>query len=129
LPVILVLVLKLELELLVLEVRQAELGRRVRVANAPRRAACQLRVFAIVALVVGGLSVPKHGHDVGEHNTWSVVLVRVDKDAQALKVIRVAEDIALLAALAGHPHGEAIAIQLVFARDLELDFNLPVGCR
>jgi hypothetical protein len=36
----------------------------------------------------------------------------------------VAEDVAWLCALLGEPHGEAIAVEVALAGDLELEFNL-----
>lgn len=79
-------------------------------ADAARRAARELRVLAVAALVVGGLAVAEHGHDVGEDDAGSVVLVGVHEDAESVKVVRVTKDVTLLATLAGHPHGEAIAV-------------------
>lgn len=121
------LVLELELEALVLEVGQSHLGGDARVAETSGRAASQLRLLAVVVLVVGLLSVSKHGHDIGEDDAGAVVLVRVDENAQALELVGVAKDRSELASLLGDPHGEAIAIQLVLAMDLELDLDFPVG--
>lgn len=73
------------------------------------------------------MSVSKHGHDIGEDDAGAVVLVRVDENAQALELVGVAKDGSELASLLGDPHGEAIAIQLVLAMDLELDLDFPVG--
>lgn len=95
--------------------------------KAPGRATCQLRLLAIVVLVVARLSVSKHGHDVGEDNTGSVVLVRVDKDAQAFEFVRVPKDGAHLASLLRNPHGEAIAVELILSVDLEFNLDFPVG--
>lgn len=125
-PLILVLVLQVQLEVLVLEVREAHLGRDARMADAASRTASELAVLAVVVLVVRLLAVAVHRHDVGKHDARSVVLVRVDKDAQAFKVVDAAKDGAHLPALLGKPHGEAVAKELVFARNLKLDFNLPV---
>ena len=128
-PLVLVLVLQVQLEVLVLEVREAHLGRDAGMADAAGRAASELAVLAVVVLVVRLLAVAVHRHDVGEHDSRSVVLVRVDKDAQAVKVVDAAKDGAKLAALLGNPHGEAVAKELVLSGDLELDFNLPVRGR
>lgn len=121
------LVLELELERLILEVGQSHLGGDGRVTKASGRAAGQLRLLAIVVLVVARLSVSKHGHDIGEDNTRSVVLVCVDKDAQAFEFIRMAKDGTELASLLRDPHGEAIAVELVLAVDLEFNLDFPVG--
>lgn len=121
------LVLELELERLVLEISQSHLGGDGRVTKAPGRATSQLRLLAVVVLVVARLSVAKHGHDVGEDNTGSVVLVCVDKDAQPFKLIRVPKDGTDLASLLRDPHGEAIAVELVLAVDLEFNLDFPVG--
>lgn len=129
LPLVLILVLQLQLQVLVLKVRQPHLGRHRRVPDPPRRAARQLRVLAVVVLVVELGAVAVHRHDVREHHARSVVLVRVDKHAQAVKLVAAAKDGPHLAALARDPHGEAVAKQLVLARNLELDLDLPVGRR
>lgn len=126
LPLVLNLVLELQLELLVLEVGQAHLGGDARMSDAARRAASELGVLSVVGLVVGGLAVAVHGHDIGEHNAGAVVLVGIDKDSETLKLVRSTKHGSLLGSLAGDPHGEAIAVELVLARDLELDLNLPV---
>lgn len=123
------LVLELQLERLVLEVGQSHLGGNGRVAKASGRATSQLRLLAIVVLVVARLSVSVHGHDVGEDNARSVVLVCVDKDAQAFEFIRMAKDGTDLASLLGDPHGEAIAVELILAVNLEFDLYFPVGSR
>lgn len=128
-PLVLVLILQLYLELLVLEVCDAHLGGHIGVADAARGATGKLARLAIVGLVVRRLAVAKHGHDVRKHGSGAVVLVRVDKDAQTLKLVLVAKDIALLAALFRHPHGHTVAVQLVLARDLEFHLNLPVSGR
>ena len=127
-PLALVLVLQLELQVLVLEVRQLELGRHVGVPDAASRAAGELLVLAIRVLVVRGPAVAHHGHDVGEDDAGPVVLVRVEEDAEALESVLVAENGSFPPALLGEPHGESIAVQLVLSVDLELDLDFPVGC-
>lgn len=77
-----------------------------------------------MGLVVGGLPITHHGHDVGERSTGAVVLVGIEEDAQTLKVVRRAEDGTLRRALLGEPHGEPIAVQVAGAVDLELDLDL-----
>ncbi len=129
LPLVLVLVLQLQPQVLVLKVRQAQLGRDRGVADAACRAARQLGVLAVVVLVVELAAVAVHRHDVGEHHAGPVVLVRVDEDTQAVKLVAAAKDGAHLAALARHPHSQTVAEQLVLARNLELDLDLPVRRR
>lgn len=77
--------------------------------------------FAVIVLIIGGLSVAAHGHNVGEHGAGAVVLVRVEEDTEALKLVRVAKDVAWLSALLGEPHGEAITIEITLAMNLELE--------
>ena len=93
------------------------------------RAAGDLVRLAVVVLVVGRLAVAVHGHDVGEDGARAVVLVRVDEDAQALELVGMAKDRPWLRALLGEPHGEAVAVEVALAMDLELDGDLPVGGR
>ena len=73
-------------------------------------ASSDLISLAVIVLIIGGLSVAAHGHDVGEYGAGSVVLVCVEEDTEALELVRVAKDIAWLCALLGEPHGEAIAV-------------------
>jgi hypothetical protein len=88
------------------------------------RAAGDLVRLAVVVLVVDGLAVAVHGHDVGEDGAGAVVLVRVDEDAQALELVGVAKDGPWLRALLGEPHGEAVAVEVALAMDLEFDRDL-----
>ena len=88
------------------------------------RAAGDFVGFAVVVLIVRGLAVAVHGHDVREYGAWSVVLIRVEKETESLELVGVAEDVAWLCALLGEPHGEAIAVEVALAGDLELEFNL-----
>lgn len=77
-----------------------------------------------MCLIVGGLPVAHHGHNVGERNAGAVVLVGVNEDTQALELVCRPEDRPLCGALLGEPEGEAIAMQGALAVDLELKFNL-----
>lgn len=128
-PLVRRLVLQLQLQLFLLEVGETEPGGYAGVTDAARRAARQLRRLAVGTLIVRRLAVAEHGADVGEHDARPVVLVGVDEDAQPLETVGVAEDGAWLSPLAGHPHGHAIAVQVVLARELVLDLDLPVGGR
>jgi hypothetical protein len=88
------------------------------------RASSDLVGLAVVVLVVGSLAVAVHGHDVREDSAWTVVLVRVNEDTEALKVVGVAKDGPRLCALLGEPHGEAVAVEVALAMDLEFNRNL-----
>lgn len=90
-------------------------------------ATSQLVGLSVVRLVVRGLSVAHHGHNVGEGGSGAVVLVGVEEDTQALEVIRRAEDRTLGGALFGEPHGKPIAVQVAVAVDFELDLDLESG--
>ena len=125
-PVALALVLQLELQLLVLEVRQTGLGRDAGMTDSPRRAPGKFGLFSVRVFVIRRLAVAHHGHDEGEHHTRAVVLVRVEKDAEPLKLVGSAEYGSKLCTVLGEPHGEAVAVELVLAVDLELDLDLPV---
>lgn len=127
-PVVLLLVLHLKLELLVLEVRQAELGWDGSVSDAACRAARELLLLAVRILIVGSLSVAHHGHHVGENRARAVVLVRIYENAKALKVVDAAKNWSRLRACLGDPHGEAVAEELVLAVNLEFDFDFPIRC-
>lgn len=127
-PLALVLVLQLELQVLILKVRQLELGRHAGVPDTAGRAAGQLLVLAIRVLVVRGPAVAHHGHDVGEDDAGPVVLVRVEEDAETLESVLVAENRSFPPALLREPHGKSIAVERVLSVDLELDLDFPVGC-
>lgn len=128
-PLVLVLVLQLKLELLILEISEAQLGVNAGMADTTGRAAGKLALLAVVALVVRLMAIAIHGHNVWEDDTGAVVLVGIDKDAQSFEAVSVSKDVALLAALSCDPHGEAVTVELVLARDLKFNFNLPVGSR
>ena len=109
-PLILGLVLELELEALVLEVREAGLGGDGLGADSTRRAAHELAILAVVGLVIRLRPVTDHGHNIGEHGPWAVVLVGIEKDSQALELVGVTKDRARGCALLGEPHCEAISM-------------------
>ncbi|KAI6755059.1 hypothetical protein HG531_004165 [Fusarium graminearum] len=115
LPLILNLVLEFQLELLVLEVGKAQLGGDACMSDAARRAASELSVLSVVGLVVRGLAITIHGHNIGEDDTGTVVLVGINEDSEALEVVGSAKDSSLLRTLAGNPHSKTVAIELVLA--------------
>ena len=88
------------------------------------RAPGDLVRLAVVVLVIGRVAVTAHGHDVGEHSTRAVVLVRVDEEPETLELVGVAKDRPRLRALLGEPHGKAIAVEVALAVDLEFDNDL-----
>lgn len=75
-------------------------------------------------LIVGGLPVAHHSHNVGKRDTRSVILVGIDEDAQTLELVCRSEDRALCGALLGEPEGEAIAVQVALAVDFEFELDL-----
>jgi hypothetical protein len=80
--------------------------------------------LAVVVLIIHGRPIAIHSHDIGENSSWSVVLIRVEEETESLELVGVAKDIARLCALLGEPHGEAVAIEIALAMDLELEFDL-----
>jgi hypothetical protein len=95
-----------------------------RVRRVAYRAAGDFVRFAVVVLIIRRRSVAVHGHDVGEHGAWPIVLIRVEKQSETLELVGVSEYVARLRALLGEPHGEAIAIEVSLTRNFELEFNL-----
>jgi hypothetical protein len=91
------------------------------------RAASQFVVFTIVVLVVEGLAVASHGHDVREHGAGAVVLVGIEEDTKTFKLVNGSEDWSLLCALLGEPECETIAIKGVLSVYLKLELDLPAG--
>lgn len=93
------------------------------------RASSQFVRFAVVGFIVSGLAVAKHTHDIGEDDTRSVVLIGIEENAQALKLVLHAENVALLGPILGDPHGKAIAKEASLAIYAEFELDLPVcGC-
>jgi hypothetical protein len=127
-PLVLVLVHQVHGELLVLEVRDLGAGREIGVAHAARGAAGELVRFAVVALVVFGLAVADHGHDVGKDHAGPVVLVGVEEDAEAFELVFHAEHGAFFRAGLCHPDRHAVAEEGARAMDLEFELDFPVRC-
>lgn len=75
-------------------------------------------------LIVGGLAVTHHGHDIGERDTRAVVLVGIEEDAETLETVCRTEDRTLCGALLGEPKREAITVQVAIAVNLEFQFDL-----
>lgn len=75
-------------------------------------------------LIVRGLPVAHHCHNVGERGARAVVLVGVDEDSQTLESVCRAEDRALRGALLGEPESEAIAVQVALAVDFKFELDL-----
>lgn len=127
-PLVLVLVHQVQGELLILEVGDLGAGREVRVAHATGRAASELVCLAVVTLVVLGLAVSDHGHDVGEDDAGAVVLVGVEENTQALELVPHAKHRSLFHAGLCDPESHAIAEESAGAMDLEFELDFPVGC-
>lgn len=75
-------------------------------------------------LVVRGLSVAHHGHDIRERDTRTVVLVGIEENTETLELVCRSEDGTLRGALLGEPESEAIAVQVALAVELKLQFDL-----
>lgn len=88
------------------------------------RASSDLVGLTIVVLVIRGLPITVHSHDVGEYCARAVVLVRIEEEAKALELVCVTEDVSWLSALLGEPHCEAVAVEVALAVNLELELNL-----
>lgn len=97
---------------------------RIDTSKITHRASSKLVSLAVVRLVVGGLAVTHHGHDVGERDTGAVVLVGIEEDTETLETVCRTEDRALRGALLGEPKREAITVQVAIAVDLEFQFDL-----
>ena len=88
------------------------------------RAASNLVGLAISVLLVRCVPIAVHSHDIGKHSPRTVVLVRIEEDAQALKLVHRTEDWAGCCALLGEPHCEAIAVEIALAVYLEVNQDL-----
>lgn len=75
-------------------------------------------------LVIGGLPIAHHRHDVRERHTGAVVLIGVEEDTETLESVCRTEDRALCGTLLGEPEGKSITMQVAGAVDLKLELNL-----
>lgn len=75
-------------------------------------------------LVVRGLAVTHHGHNIWKRHAGTVVLVGIEENTQTLELVRGSKHGALGTALLGEPEGETITMQVTAAMDLELELNL-----
>lgn len=138
-PVIFGLVLKIKFERLILEVGEASFGGNVGIANASGlessvwfravwlyayRATSGFVGLPIIVLVIRSVSVTIHSHDPGKHGAWTVVLVCVEEDTQALKLVYRTKNRSFSCALFREPHGESISVKTALAGDLELNNDL-----
>lgn len=88
------------------------------------RASSQLVGLAVVRLVVGGLAIAHHGHNVREGYTGTVVLVSIEEDTKTFKLVCRSKDRAVCSALLGEPESETITVQRTTAVDLKFQFDL-----
>lgn len=75
-------------------------------------------------LVVCGLPITHHGHDVRERNSGAIVLVSVEENTETFESIGRAEDRTLRGAFLGEPERKAISVQVAGAVDLKFELNL-----
>ena len=87
-------------------------------------ASSQFVRLAVRVLIVLGLAVSHHGHDIWERGTRAIILVSIKEDSQSLKFVYMSEDLATLRALFGKPHGHTITIEVMGTLDGKFDFDL-----
>ena len=75
-------------------------------------------------LIIGGLPIAHHRHDVRERHSGAVILIGVKEDTETLEFVRRTEDRALRGTLLGKPERKSITMQVAGAVDLELELNL-----
>jgi hypothetical protein len=75
-------------------------------------------------LVVGGLPVTHHGHDVRERDTGAIILIGIKENTETLESIRRTEDRTLGGTLLREPERKSITMQVTGAVNLELELNL-----
>lgn len=78
-------------------------------------------------LVVARLTVTPHDHHVRKRNARSIILVRVEEDSQALKLVGRPKNGALGGALLREPDGKAVSMQVPRAMKLELNLDLRLS--
>ena len=72
------------------------------------------------------MTVTKHSHDIREYNTGSIVLIRVEEDAETFEFVHGAEDGTGGGTILGDPEGETVAVQMTVAMYTEFEFDFPV---
>lgn len=75
-------------------------------------------------LVVARLTVTPHDHHVRKRNARSIILVRVEEDSKALKLVCRPKNGALGGALFREPDGKAVSMQVPRAMEFELNLDL-----
>ena len=75
-------------------------------------------------MVIGFGAVVKHGHDV-RIVVLVVVVERIEEDAEAVPLVRAAEDGTLEAFGRREPEGKAVGADAAAAGHSELNFNFP----
>lgn len=75
-------------------------------------------------MIVARLAVSQHGHNVRKRCPRAIVLVGINENPKALESICGPEDGALDTALLRQPNSHTIAVEVVGAMDLKLDFHL-----
>ena len=65
-----------------------------------------------MVLVVGRLSIAHHGHDVRERGTGTVVLVRIEENAQTFKPICRSEYGTGCSTVLGEPKRKSVAVEV-----------------
>lgn len=88
------------------------------------RAASNLLVFPVVALVIFGVSVSQHCHHIRKHRARAVVLISVKENPQTLEFVDGAEYRPLRRSLFREPEGKAIPVEVGVTGDAKLDLNL-----
>lgn len=76
-------------------------------------------------MIIRGLTITHHGHDIGERDPRSVVLVSVKENPEAFKFVRRSKHGTWSSALFCEPHGEAISVQMTSSVNLEFELDLP----
>lgn len=77
-------------------------------------------------MIVLGISISKHGHDVREDDTGSVILISVEEDAESFELVHGTEYRTGGGAVLGDPEGKTVAVQVTVAMYAEFKFDFPV---
>jgi hypothetical protein len=65
-----------------------------------------------MVLVIGGLSIAHHGHDIRERSAWTIILVGIKENAQTFESICRSEDGTWCSTVFGEPERKSVAVEV-----------------
>lgn len=88
------------------------------------RTARQLVIFSVMILVIRDRRISQHGHHIGKYNARPLILVRINKDTQALEIIRESKHFSGCGTFFRDPNSHAVPVETTPAMNFERNLNL-----